>query len=91
MLDTGRSDNILDGEILGADSTACVELVPVTQAVRWSPKAAVTRPDPTFVTHLIATADQAPLRRASLADAQTAYGARAQERRSVTRRTRQVV
>jgi len=95
MLDTKRSNDILDGEILGTDASACVELVPVTQSVRWSPKAAVARPDPTFVAHLIATADQAPqtrtLRRASLADAQTAYGVRAQERRSVARRTRQVV
>ena len=37
------------------------------------------RPDPTFVTHLIATAEHAPqtrsLRRASPADAQTAYSA----------------
>jgi hypothetical protein len=48
-----------------------------------------------FVTHLIATADQAPqtrsLRRGTLEDAQTAYGAHPQERRSVARRTRQVV
>jgi hypothetical protein len=95
MLDTERSEDILDGEILDADTPACVESVPVTQSVHWSPKRAMARPDPTFVTHLIATADQAPqtrsLRRGSLADAQTAYGARAQERRSVARRTRQVV
>lgn len=95
MLGTERSEDILDGEILDADKPACVELVPVTQSVHWSPKRAMARPDPTFVTHLIATADQAPqtrsLRRGSLADAQTAYGAHPQERRSVTRRTRQVV
>ena len=95
MLDTERSEDILDGEILDADKPACVELVPVTRSVHWSPKRAMARPDPTFVTHLIATADQAPqtrsLRRGSLADAQTAYGAHPQERRSVTRRTRQVV
>ena len=95
MLGTERSEEILDGEILDADAPACVELVPVTQQVDWSPKRAVARPDPTFVTHLIATADQAPqtcrLRRGSLADAQTAYGAHPQERRSVARRTRQVV
>ena len=95
MLDTERSEDILDGEILDADASTCVALVPVTQSVHWSPKRAMARPDPTFLTHLIATADQAPqtrsLRRGSLADAQTAYGARAQERRSVARRTRQVV
>lgn len=95
MLDTDRSDDILDGEVLDAGAPACVELVPVTQTVRWSPKRAMAQPDPVFVTHLIATADQAPqtrsLRRASLEDAQTAYGAHPQERRSVARRTRQVV
>jgi len=95
MLGTERSEDILDGEILDADEPACVELVPVTRSVHWSPKLAITRPDPTFVAHLIATADQAPqtcrLRRGSLADAQSAYRAIVQERRSVTRRTRQVV
>lgn len=95
MLDADRSEHILDGEVLDADAPACVELVPVSQHVRWSPKPAMARPDPVFVTHLIATADHVPqtcsLRRASPADAQNAYGARALERRSVTRRTRQVV
>jgi hypothetical protein len=55
----------------------------------------MARPDPTFLTHLIATADQAPqtrsMRRGSIEDAQTAYGAHPRERRSVTRRTRQLV
>ena len=95
MLDTDRSENILDGEIFGAARSACVELVPVTQSVHWSWKSATARPDPGFVTHLIATADQAPqtrsLRRASIEDAQSAYGPRSQERRSVARRTRQVI
>ena len=95
MLDTERSEDILDGEILDADKPACVELVPLTQSVHWSPKRAMARPDPTFVTHLIATADPAPqtrsLRRASLADAQTAYGASQTRRYGVGDRTRQVV
>jgi hypothetical protein len=95
MLDTDRPENILDGEILDANASPCVELVPVTQTVRWSTKPALARPDPVFVTHLIATADQAPqtrsLRRGSPEDAQTAYGAHLQERRSVARRTRQVI
>ena len=95
MLDTDRSEDILDGEILDADAPACVELVPVTQTVHWSPRPTMARPDPVFLAHLIAMADQAPqtrnLRRGSLEDAQTAYGAHMQERRSVVRRTRQVV
>jgi hypothetical protein len=95
MLDTERSEDILDGEVLDADGPACVELVPVTQTVHWSRKATMVRPDPTFLTQLIATAEQVPqtrsLRRASIEDVQTAYGARPQERRSVARRTRQVI
>ena len=78
MLDIDRSEAILDGEFVNVDEPACVELVPVTQSVNWAPKPA-PRPDPSFLAQLIATADQAPqtrsLRRASLADAQTAYGA----------------
>jgi hypothetical protein len=95
MLDTERSDDILDGEVLDAAAPACVALVPVTQSVHWSPKTAMAPPDPTFVTHLMATADQAPqtrsLRRASLADAQTAYGASQARRYGVGFRTRQIV
>ncbi|MBR1144008.1 hypothetical protein [Bradyrhizobium sp. AUGA SZCCT0431] len=95
MLDTERSEDILDVEVSDADAPACVALVPVTQSVHWSRKSTAARPDPTFVTHLMATADQAPqtrcMRRASIVDAQTAYGAHPQERRSVARRTRQVI
>ena len=94
MLDIDRSDEILDGEFVNLDEPACVELVPVTQSVHQPPRPA-PRPDPTFVAQLIATADQAPqtrvLRRASPADAQTAYGA-SQIRRSGTGfRTRQTI
>jgi hypothetical protein len=95
MLGTERSDDILDGEVLDADGPACVELVPVSQEVNWSRKASMARPDPSFLAQLIATADHAPqtckLRRASIEDAQTAYGSHPQERRSVARRTRQVI
>jgi hypothetical protein len=95
MLDNDRSDQVMDGEVLDADAPACVALVPVTQPVQWVRKSAVARPDPSFVAHLIATADQVPqtrnLRRASIEDAQTAYGAHPQERRSVARRTRQII
>ena len=95
MLDTERSEDILDGEVSNADAPTCVALVPVTQSVHWSRKSTMARPDPSFVAHLIATADQAPqtrsMRRASPEDVQTAYGAHPQERRSVARRTRQVI
>ena len=94
MLDIDRSDEILDGEFVNLDEPAHTELVPVTQSVHLSARPA-PRPDPTFVAQLIATADQAPqtcrLRRASLADAQMAYGA-SQIRRSGTGfRTRQTI
>ena len=94
MLDIDRSDEISDGEFVNLDEPACVELVPVTQAVHWSPRPA-PRPDPTFLAQLIATADRAPqtrgLRRASLADAQTAYGAGQIRRRGTGFRTRQTI
>jgi hypothetical protein len=94
MADTDRSDEVMNGEVLTGAEPACVDLVPVT-AVHRSPGRVATRPDPTFVTQLIATAEQVPqtrsLRRAVLADAQTAYGARPQERRGVARRTRQII
>ena len=95
MLDIDRSEEVLDGEFVNVDEPACVELVPVTQSVHWSPRPAMPRPDPTFVTHLIATADQAPqtrnLRRASLADAQTAYGASQIRHTGAGFRTRQII
>jgi hypothetical protein len=95
MLDIDRSDEILEGEFVNLDEPAHTELVPVAQSVLWSPPRRTPRPDPTFVAQLIATADHAPqtcrLRRASLADAQTAYGA-SQTRRSGTGfRTRQII
>ena len=73
--------------------TGVVALVPVTQSVRWLPKGPIARPDPGFVTQLIATADQAPqtrsLRRGSAADAQTAYRASQSRRYGTGFRTRQ--
>ena len=94
MLDIDRSEEILDGEFVNVDEPACVELVPVTQSVNWAPKPA-PRPDPSFLAQLIATADQAPqtrsLRRASLADAQSAYGASQIRRYSTGFRTRQTI
>lgn len=93
MLDIDRSEQTLEGEVLDAADAGCVELMPLASSVRWSAKAAPSRPDASFVTHLIATAEQAPqtrnLRRASLADAQIAYGPHPRPR--VGFRTRQVI
>jgi hypothetical protein len=69
-----------DGVVADAQP-ACVALVPMVQAAQWSqaPGPQPCRPNSTFVTHLIATAERAPqtrsLRRATAADAQTAYQA----------------
>ena len=55
----------------------CVALVPMTQELHWTAKLPLPRPDPSFVTQLIATAEQVPqtrgLRRATSADALSAY------------------
>ena len=95
MFGTDRSDDILDGEILDTELPACVALVPVTQTVQWSHKTSVAPADPTFLTQLLATAEHEPQtrspRRGSVEDAQTAYGVHPRERRSVARRTRQVI
>jgi len=54
----------------------------------------LSRPSSIFVTHLIATANQAPqtrgLRRATVADAQTAYGANRRPILGTGFRTRQI-
>jgi hypothetical protein len=64
---------------LDAEATPCVELVPVSGPAQRSRGARRWLPDSSFVTHLIATAEHAPqtrsLRRASFADARTAYKA----------------
>jgi hypothetical protein len=71
-----------------------VALVPLAPSVYLSRKSASPRPDPSFVTQLIATAEQLPqtrkLSRAAPADAMSAYRAGA---RSVigTPRTRQII
>lgn len=95
MLGIDLSEEILDDEFVDADEPACVALVPVTQDLHWSAKLVLPRPDPTFVAQLIATADQAPqtrsLRRASMADAQTAYGASQIRRSGAGFRTRQTI
>jgi hypothetical protein len=78
---------------------ACMALVPLAPPV-WSPdfdrpKAPLTRPDSTFVTHLIATAEKAPqtrhLRRATLADARSAYSASQHPIYGAGVRTRQII
>jgi hypothetical protein len=83
MLGTDRSDEAEGG----------TALVPMTQTLQWAHKVPLPRPDPSFVTQLIANAEHLPqtsrLRRASPEDAQTAYGGK-HPLPSVSARTQQV-
>ncbi|MGV7217736.1 hypothetical protein [Bradyrhizobium sp. UFLA05-112] len=86
MVSTDRA-----GEAEGGTGTA---LVPLTPTLEWAHKVVVLpRPDPSFVTQLIANAEHVPqtsrLRRASPADANMAYGLK-HPLGTVSARTRQV-
>jgi hypothetical protein len=67
------------GDGAAADAKpACVALVPLVETAQWSqPNHQPTPPNAIFVTHLIATKEQAPqtrsLRRATASDANSAY------------------
>ena len=73
----------------------CVALVPVTAPVQWLSKLPLPRPDPTFITHLIASAERAPQagsrRRATSADAQLAYAPSRHQHPGTGFQTRQVI
>jgi hypothetical protein len=88
------SDQVIEDGVFEDVEPTCVALVPLTP-VQSLPKLPLPRPDPTFVTHLIASAEQVPqarrLRRATSADAQLAYAQRRYPRPSVGFRTRQVI
>ncbi|MCS3445342.1 MULTISPECIES: hypothetical protein [Bradyrhizobium] len=94
MPDIDQSE-ILDGECTGDPAAAGTALVPLAATTHWAPKIPLPHADPSFVAQLIATAAHEPQtrgqRRGSLADAQSAYGPHVDERRSVARRTRQII
>ena len=93
---TDQTEPAVDESATAADKPASRALVPPAfterrarrRWYRWAP-------DPIFITHLIAEAQQVPqarrVRRASLADAQAAYGPRPTPTQSVGSRMRQVV
>ena len=85
---------VLDDEATDLGTTG-MALVPLTATTHWAPKIALPHADPSFLAQLIATAAREPqtrgLRHGSPADAQTAYGPHLSERRSVARRTRQII
>jgi hypothetical protein len=76
-----------------ADNGTGSAVVPLMPVLQWVHKAPLPRPDPSFVTQLIANAEHLPqasrLRRASSEDAQVAYGSK-RPLPSVTARTRQM-
>ncbi len=75
----------------------CVALVPMVTAARWShiPSSQRSLPNSTFVAHLIATAEHVPqtctLRRATPADARTAYNANQHRLPGTGTRARQTI
>ena len=96
MLSSGRPEQTIDDEPLLEARSACVALVPVIPSAQGSRAPnRLPRPDPTFVTHPLATAEQIPqtrgLRRATAADAQSAYRARQDQVKGAGIRTRQII
>ena len=96
MPDDDQPEPIEDGGLPIEARSACVALVPVVQSAPWSriPSRELPRPNSTFLTHLIATAEQVPqtrsLRRATPFDAQIAYNANQHWVLRTPIRTRQV-
>jgi len=96
MLSIGRPQQTIEDDVLAAAKPACVALVPVIPSAQWlRASSRLPQPDSIFVTHLIATAEQVPqsrgLRRATAADAQSAYRARQSRVQGAGIRTRQIV
>jgi hypothetical protein len=96
MLSTNQSEPAVEDGVVLDEKPACVALVPVASSAQWSPHHS-QRPLPSsiFVTHLIATAEQVPqtrgARRATAADAQTAYRANQKPVQGAGSRTRQII
>jgi hypothetical protein len=95
MSGSGRPDQAVDDGGVADARPACVALVPMAQPTEWTRTAGQqpSQPASTFVAQLLATAEHAPqtrsLRRATAADAQTAYSANRQGPAGV--RTRQII
>jgi hypothetical protein len=93
MLTIDRTEMAADGADARPASTALVPMAPASDRSPVSSR--VSRPDPTFVTHLIATAQQVPqtrhLRRAAPQEALSAYAAHLQPAPRTGRQTRQII
>lgn len=95
MSGSGRPEQTVDDGDVADARPACVALVPVAQPTEWTAHRSPSRPASTFIAQLMATAEQAPQtrgrRRATAADAQTAYSAGRQRARAAGIRTRQII
>ena len=95
MLTNGRLERMADRDGIDDDTPPGVALVPLARPIRSMSVSRITRPDPNFVAHLIATAAQVPqtrkLRRAAPLDAHSAYTALLHPVPDAGGRTRQVV
>jgi hypothetical protein len=92
---SGGSHQEIEDGVFADVKPACVALIALTPSVQYLSKLPLPRPDPTFVTHLIASAEQVPqargLRRATSEDAQLAYAPRRHQGPGIGFRTRQII
>jgi hypothetical protein len=96
MLNTDQPEQSVDDGVAPEAKAASVALVPVIPSTQWSQAPSrLPQPNPVFVTHLIATAAQVPqtrpLRRATAADAKSAYRAHRRPLQGAGIRTRQII
>ncbi len=96
MMNISPSEPVVEDGVFLDEKPACVALVPVASSAQWSPgHSQRSLPNSIFVTQLIATAEHMPqtrsLRRATAADAQTAYRANQKPVYRLGGRTRQIV
>jgi len=87
----------MDDSVLADARPPCVALVPVVTAAKWSQisSSQLSLSNSTFVAHLIATAEHVPqtrsLRRATPADAQSAYSTNQHRLQGAGIRARQII
>ena len=97
MLGTDQPGQTIDDGVLADAKPPCVALVPMVSAVKWSPisSSQLSLSNSTFVAHLIATAEHVPqtrsLRRATPADAQSAYSTNQHRLQGAGIRARQII
>jgi hypothetical protein len=86
---------IFDAKPASDVKPACMALVPTVTSAQWSKIPQLSRFNSTFVTHLIATAEHVPqtcsVRRATPADAQSAYSANQHRLQGGGMRARQTI